>query len=128
MRILYFLLFGAACFAEDLVLVNETAFPEKSQSKMAVQWAASGKDVDEANQATLLKQKLHPDSYQILTRKGEIRLAIPKNAEYFRVLVWSKKKGQFDFLTNWVEVIPNKTYTLQTDHLIPAILMCGTGC
>lgn len=48
--------------------------------------------------------------------------------EYFRVLVWSDGKSEPDLLTNGVDVVPNKTYTVRDDLLVPAVLMAGTGC
>lgn len=120
---------AATGFAENLVLENQTSYPAKNQkSKMAVQWATSAKEVDEGNNAVIQGSKLNPSTLQVLTKPGKVNLSIPKQAEYFRVLVWSKGEGEPDLLTNWVDVVPNKTYTLKTDHLVPSVLMLGTGC
>ena len=51
-----------------------------------------------------------------------------RNAEYFRVLWWSKSTGTPDFFTNWIDIESNKTYTLNKEHLIPFVLMIGAGC
>lgn len=116
-------------FTENITLDNQTSYPMKDQSsKIAIQWANSGKDVDESNSALIRGDKLNQDSIQILTQAGKVDLTIPQKAEYFRVLVWSKGDGKPNLVTNWVDVVPSKTYTLQTDHLVPAILMLGTGC
>lgn len=116
-------------FADTLVLENQTSYPLKNQkTKIAIQWAKSGKDVDEGNHALIHGSKLNPYTVQSLNQTGQIRLNIPKNAEYFRVLAWSKGKGTPDLHTNWVEIVPNKTYTLKADHLVPTVLMYGTGC
>lgn len=116
-------------FAENIVLENQTSYPlENQKSKIAIQWATSGKDVDEGNNALINGTKLNPDTLQVLTESGKVNLSIPEKAEYFRVLVWSKGEGEPDLLTNWVDIVPNKTYTLKKDHLVPAILMLGTGC
>ena len=120
---LFFLLCAATGFAENVVLENQT-----SKSKIAVQWAATAKEVDENNKAILNGSKLNPASMQVLTPSRIVNVSIPKNAEYFRVLAWSKDQEDPDLLTNWVDVVPNKTYTLQTDHLVPLVLMAGTGC
>ncbi|MBL7481382.1 hypothetical protein [Legionella bononiensis] len=72
--------------------------------------------------------KLNPDTLLVLTQMGKSNLAVPEHTEYFRVLVWSKGKGNPDCLTNWVDLIPNKTYTLIKDLLVPVALMSGTGC
>ena len=114
-------------FAENLVLKNQTSYPNQ-KSKMAVQWATSAKEVDEGNNALIQGSKLNPDSLQVLTQPGKVNLSIPKKAEYFRILVWSKGEGDPDFHTNWVDIVPNKTYTLKADHLVPSVLMLGTGC
>jgi hypothetical protein len=73
-------------------------------------------------------KKLNPNSLQIVMQVGSIHLNIPKNAEYFRVLVWLKGEREPSLLTNWVDIIPNKTYTLNEDYLIPRALMSGMGC
>lgn len=116
-------------FADSFVLNNQAANPTKNKkSKIAIQWANSVKDVEENNSRIKQGKKLNPNSLQVLTKMGKINLDIPKNAEYFRVLVWSKGVGEPDFLTNWVDIIPSKVYTLDKDHLIPLILMSGMGC
>lgn len=116
-------------FAEDIMLENKTSHPNKDQnSKIAIQWAATAKEVDEGNKAMIYGQKLNIDTMQILSQSGKVNLNIPKNAEYFRVLLWSNGEGDPDFLTNWVDVVPKKTYTLDAGHLIPSVLMSGTGC
>lgn len=123
------LLVIAPGFAENLVLDNQTSYPLKNQkSKMVIQWATSAKEVDENNKALTHGLKMNPDSMQVLTQQGKISLTIPKKAEHFRVLAWSKGEGEPDLITNWVDVVPNKTYTLKSDHLVPAVLLSGTGC
>lgn len=128
--ILFFLslLVTATGFADNLFLDNKTSYPVKSgNSKMAIQWASSGKEVDEGN-AWIYGSELNLDKVQVLNQSGKVKLAIPQNVEYFRVLVWSKGEKDPDFVTNWVEAVSNKTYTLKADHLIPSVLMLGTGC
>ncbi len=116
-------------FSESFVLNNQTSVPtDKQKSKVAIQWAASAKEVDESNNRIRQGLRLNPDKLHLLTKRGKIHLSIPKKAEYFRVMVWSKGELGPDFLTNWVDIIPNKIYTLNKDHLIPTILMAGTGC
>ena len=116
-------------FAENLVLDNQTSYPAKNQkAKIAVQWANSAKEVDEGNNAILQGSKVNTKTLKVLNQPGMVNLKVPKTAEYFRVLVWSKGDGAPDLHTNWVEIVPNKTYTLQTDHLVPSVLMQGSGC
>lgn len=121
------LLITATGFAENLVLENQTSYPIKT-SRMVIQWATTAKEVEEGNSALMYGLKLNPASLQELTQAGKVSLSIPQKAEYFRVLVWSKGEGEPDLHTNWVEVIPTKTYTLKAEHLVPSVLMLGTGC
>ncbi len=128
-KIIALLLVSLSGFADNLVLENLTPHPAADQkSKIAVQWASSNKEVDSENQALMHGQKLNPETMQSLTQTGKISLKIPQKAEYFRVLAWSNGDGDPDFHTNWVDVVPNKTYTLKADHLVPSVLMSGSGC
>jgi hypothetical protein len=36
--------------------------------------------------------------------------------------------GEPDYTTNWIDITPDKTYTLGNDYLIPVVLMAGSGC
>ncbi len=124
-----FFLFMTTGFAENLVLDNQTGYPAKNQeSKMAIQWATSAKEMEEGNRALKHGFKLNADTMQILPRSGKIQVTIPKKAEYFRILVWSKGEGDPDLHTNWVDIVPNKTYTLKADQLVPSVLILGMGC
>lgn len=120
---LLLLLVASSVFADTLVLDNRASYP-----KMAIQWALSAKEVDEGNKALIQGLKLNPSTMNVLTKPGKITLTIPKSAEYFRVLAWSKSDGEPDFVTNWVDIVPNKTYALNSDHLVPTVLMLGSGC
>ncbi len=116
-------------FAESIVINNQTTFPAENQkSKLAIQWASTAKEIQEANRAIIYGLKLPPDSLQVISKSGEMTLSIPKNAEHFRVLVWSKDEEMPDLLTSWVDVVPNKLYKLQKDQLVQAVLMSGAGC
>lgn len=128
MKMLCFLLCACVAFAEDITLNNQSVYPAKNQSKMAVQWASSGREVDAENHALVSGKAPNSNSLQAIGLQGKVQLAIPKAAEYFRVLVWSTAKNAPDLITNWVEIVPNKSYTLTTDHLFPSVLMYGTGC
>lgn len=114
-------------FGETLFLENRSSHPTE-KSRLAIQWASSAKEVEEKSQALLHGAKLNTIHLSAITQLGKIKLAIPKTAEYFRILAWSKGKGKPDLLTNWVEIIPKKTYTLEADHLFPTVLMHGFGC
>ena len=109
-------------FADDFILDNQLSY------KVGIQWASSLKEVEEGNQAIMSKGKLDPATYQMITTKGKVSLTIPPQAEYFRILAWSKEEQNPDLLTNWVDVVPNKTFTLTPDRLVPAVLMSGMGC
>lgn len=122
------ILIATTGFADSFVLNNQAAKFTNKKSKIAILWATSGKNVEENNKIIMEGEKLNPNSLQVLTQIGKIHLNIPKNAEYFRVLVWSKDEKEPSLLTNWVDIIPNKTYTLNEDYLIPKTLMSGMGC
>ena len=125
-KLFVFFVITATGYGENLVFENRTSYPSK-KAQMAIQWANTAKEVVDENNAVIYG-KLNPASMQVLSQGGQINISIPKQAEYFRVLVWSKEGKEPDLLTNWVDVIPNKIYTLQQDHLIPSVLMAGTGC
>lgn len=126
---LYFLFLATTGFADSFVLENQTSYPnQKQKSKIAIQWASSVKEVNDANTALMNGLKLNAKTLQMLKQIGTLNLNIPKKAEYFRVVAWSTGDGEPDFVTNWVDVVPDKTYTLETDHLVPSVLMQGTGC
>jgi len=126
-KIALFLLLTATLFAESITLDNQTIYPA-NQSKMAIQWAHSAREVDENNKALMYGSKLNPTTLQTISQKGKIKLTVPENAQQFRVLVWSNGSLEPDYTTNWIDLAPNKTYTLETDYLIPVVLMSGGGC
>ena len=129
--ILFFIsiLVGTTGFAESIVLNNQASTPTNNpKSKIAIQWATSARNAEVGNNLVKQGLKLNPDTLRVITQVGKINLNIPKKAEYFRALVWSKGAGAPDLLTNWVNIVPNKTYTLNEDHLVPLALMAGTGC
>ncbi len=126
---LFFSLMMTTGFAENIVLMNRTSYPAKNQkSKIAIQWATSAKEMDEANAALLHGFQSNSNSLQFLNRSGKLNLNIPNDAEYFRVLIWSKDQEDPDLHTNWVNIVPNKTYELKMDHLVPTVLISGFGC
>ena len=125
----FFIFFAVAAFSDHFILENETSYPlQHEHSKMAIQWASSAKEVQEHNQSSIAGTKLNPETLQAIAKQGKTKLSIPKNAQYFRVVVWLKGEGSPALLTNWVELVPNKSYRLKSDHLIPAVLMSGMGC
>ncbi len=126
-KIALFLLFTTTLIAETITFNNQTSYPT-SQSKMAIQWANTAREVDEQNKALLYEKKLNSDTLQTITQTGKTKLTPPNRAQQFRVLVWSKGTGDPDYTTNWIDITPNKTYTLENDYLIPVVLMPGTGC
>src|SRR5579872_7177717 len=107
------LLFTSVGFADSFVLNNQVAH---NKFRIAIQWASSVKEINEYNNRIKQRAKLNPSSLQVLARVGKINVNIPTNMEYFRVLAWSKgARGRPDLLTNWVDITPNKTYTLNED-------------
>lgn len=126
-KICLFFFLTTSLFAESIILDNQTAYPTK-QSKMAVQWANSARDVDVNNKTLMYGGKLDPTTLQPVSQTGEVKLTIPIKAQQFRVLVWSKVSEEPDYSTNWIDITQGKTYTLETDYLIPVVLMPGSGC
>lgn len=129
--ILFLLSFSivSTSFAEHVVLNYVTLNTHSRQKiKVGIQWAATAKEIDENDNIIRQGLELNLKNLKILTKLGKINLDIPEKAQYFRVLVWSNKTSSPDLLTNWVELIPNKTYTLDDDHLVPAVLLSGAGC
>lgn len=116
-------------FANSIMLDNKTNYPQKNKfGKIAVQWAVSVKEVQKANKSVLHDATLNTNSFMMLAQNGKIKLNSPNNARYFRVIVWSNDQEKPDLLTNWVDIIPNKTYVLNQNQLVPRVLMAGAGC
>lgn len=122
------LVISSSVFAESLTLDNQTSYPKNQKSKMMVQWASTAQEVDSQNKALMYGSTLSQSSLQPVAKAGKVTLNAPSNAQYFRVLVWSKSETNPDLHTNWVNIVPNKTYNLKTDQLVPSVLMSGTGC
>lgn len=120
---------SAAGFAETFVLENLTSHPMKaSESKMAIQWAHSAQEVHQENQTVMQGKSLNSNSFFLLSQTGKIKVDIPAKVQYFRVVAWTQGKDIPDLVTNWIEIEPNKTYKLEADHLVPSVLMAGSGC
>ena len=117
------LFFTTALFADRFTLENETPF-----RTIAIQWASSARMAQESNEALLQRNPLAvTDLYY--PRQSKAAIPIPKNAAYFRVLVWDTAANALpEFLTNWIEFIPGKTYLLKKEHLTPLLLINGMGC
>ncbi len=116
--------------AESIALDNQTSHPLSSEeSKIAIQWAKSAKEIDEENHALQYGLELNFKNIDFIKQKGEFNLNVPEKAEYFRIIAWSKKEEKEpDHVTNWIEITPQKKYTLKQDDLIPVVLMSGMGC
>ncbi|AHE67553.1 hypothetical protein [Legionella oakridgensis] len=124
---LYFV--TSAALAYHIVLDNKTNYPTKDKpGKIAVQWAASVDTTQKANQAIMNGSELELSSLMTLSQTGPIQLTPPQHAQYFRIVVWSTDKQEPDLLTNWVNIVSNKTYVVNQDHLIPTVLISGAGC
>ncbi len=123
------LFMASVALADQIVLDNKTNYPEKDNpGTIAVQWVTSAKATQKANKTIINGLPLDSSSLIILSQKGQIPLTPPNHAHYFRLVVWSTGKQEPDLLTNWVDIIPNKTYIVNQDQLVPAILMSGAGC
>jgi len=112
----------------DIILDNKTDYPAKANSSIAVQWAESGENIQKENKSILNHSMLNEHTLQSLKQNGLIKISPPNQAKYFRIVVWSTDKKTPDFLTSWVDIVPSKTYTINQDLLIPAVLMSGSGC
>jgi hypothetical protein len=122
-------LIAPVALADKIVLDNKTNYPEKnSQGKIAVQWVASAASTQEANKTIIKGSTLDTGTLMMLSQKGQVQLMLPNHARYFRLVAWSTGKKVPDLLTNWVDIIPDKTYIVNQDQLVPAILMSGGGC
>lgn len=129
--ILFLILLGIASigFTEQVVLENQLSdFARDQNIKMAIQWANSAKDLEAKNILAKQKSTWKLDLSLVPNQKKTISLTIPQKAEYFRVVVWLKDAKNPSFITSWVDIIPNKIYTLDKEHLTPIALMLGTGC
>lgn len=129
MLIASFLLMPLTGFATTIVFDNQTSYPLKTaKSRLAIQWARTTKEMQEANKALIYGTKLDLNALKMVLNAGKLRLKVPNNAEHFRVLAWSNDAKMPDLLTNWVDVVPDKTYKLEKDQLTLAVLMSGVGC
>jgi hypothetical protein len=127
--LIFFVLLMAAGYGNNFVLDNQTSYPVAAQkSKIAIEWASSAKEVAQSNEALISGMPPKHNALQTLSQAGKITINIPKGAEYFRIVVWSKNGEGPDYLTNWVDVVADKTYTLKSEYLIPTVLMVGMGC
>lgn len=122
-------LISTVAYAENIIIDNQTPYGSKDKtSKIAIQWASSVRETQEINNRMQQGLKMNADGLNSLNKTGKITLNVPKKANYFRVVVWSKQASEPDFVTNWVNVTANKTYALGSDHLVPVPLMAGMGC
>lgn len=117
-----FLFCIGALFADSFTLENKTPF-----NKIAIQWAPSARAAQEMNDALIQREPLSA-SELYRTKQSKTIVRIPKNAAYFRVLVWETSDKLPDRLTNWIELVPGKTYLLKKEHLVPLLLINGMGC
>lgn len=119
----------SVALGHSIVVNNETNYPiEGKLGKIAVEWAASNIEIQNANKAIMQGKSLAPSSLKQLTQIGKNRLSLPDTARYFRIVAWSSNQREPDLLTNWVEVMPNKIYTIKQDELSEAALIFGSGC
>lgn len=125
----YLLATSSSLWGTEIVLDNQTQYPDPhQQSKMLVHWATSGKEVQDANYAVRYAGSVNEPHTLVVQTTGVVHLTLPEDAEYFRVLVWEAGEAAPKVLTNWVDVIDKKIYSLRNEHLVPIRLMAGTGC
>ncbi|MBM3191798.1 MAG: hypothetical protein FJZ63_04010 [Chlamydiae bacterium] len=123
------LLITATSFADNFILENETPYPNKDlKSKMAVQWATSAAGMHKCDEPFIEGSRLDKSTWVMVKKQGQVNVALPKGAQYFRILVWSHDVLVPDLHTNWVQMVPDKVYTLKKDQLSPTVLMGGFGC
>lgn len=117
-------------FADNFRIDNQTLYPAKNQlSRIAIEWAVTAREVEEGNQAIIYRKAPNRDKLRLLNCQGVSEITIPEKAQYFRVLAWSSIDGhEPDFVTNWVDIVPDKTYILKQEHLISIRLATGIGC
>ncbi|WP_115707715.1 hypothetical protein [Legionella sainthelensi] len=126
---LYLSLMASGVLGGNIVLDNKTDYPEKGKlGKIAVQWAVSAKAIQNANKSILNRTTLDTNSLMMLAQKGRVQLTSPNHARYFRLVAWSNDNKEPDLLTNWVDIVPNKTYVVNQNQLVPRVLMAGAGC
>jgi len=116
------LFFGSTLFADQMIFENKSSY-----SRIALEWATSAKVAQESNEALLQGEEIHPSKLYSI-KKSYSKITIPANVSYFRVVVWNNLSNTPELLTNWVEIVPNKTYQLKNEHLTSALLLNGMGC
>jgi hypothetical protein len=114
------LFFATTLFADQMIFENKSSY-----SKLALEWASSARVAQESNEALMQGDK-PTKLYSI--KKPYSKITIPPNASYFRVLAWETSSNTPELLTNWVEIIPGKTYELKDEHLTSSLLLNGMGC
>lgn len=124
-----FAVLTTCAFSDQFIFDNQTSYPSKSpKTKIAFQWATSAKQADERNKELLYGNKIDSESMQPISKIGKTKVTIPKNVLYFRVVAWTSQDPSPDHVTNWIDITPGKVYTLNTDQLVPTVLMAGSGC
>lgn len=113
--------------AQNIVLNNKTQYPN-GKAKIAIQWAANTEAMQVENKAIIYGRPLDKHALLMLRQTGNIRIQLPKEAEYFRILVWSTDPVKPNLLTHWVSVVENKLYHLNQNQLVSAALVSGMGC
>lgn len=116
-------------FSNTIIIENKTNYPEKNKDEaIAVQWAVSANATENANRGILNAEGVNSNFFMLLTQKGKNQLALPNEARYFRIIVWFNNKQEPVLLTNWVDVVPEKTYVVNQNQLVHRVLMSGAGC
>lgn len=114
-------------FAETITIDNQTKYPDKkSNAKIGIQWASSSKEMNQKSIDTMYQNDEPLDT--LLSNEGKNKIEAPSDAKYFRLCICSSKDSSSDYVTSWVLIVADKSYTLEQENFYPAVLSSGSGC
>lgn len=114
-------------FGEMIILDNQSSYLDKKPNvMMKLQWAASSQDMEEKTIDCLYHAVAQKDL--MLLKGGENQILFPGQPKYFRILVWTEESPNPTYVSSWVQIVADKTYTLQDKDLFHSVLMAGSGC
>lgn len=125
---LFLSLFGSfSLFGDMITLDNQTPYPLPSTNTIIeLQWASSSQEMAEKTIDSLYQIDRTQNATPLSAGKNQ--LDIPNSQKYFRVLVWEKGEITPTYVTSWVLIIPDKTYTVEEKDLYLSVLSAGSGC
>ena len=115
-----------ALFAEMITIDNMTSYPDKKHSMMGIQWANSTQEINQKMIKTMYQSD--EESNKALSKAGKNTINVPSSANYFRICVWGNDQTTPEYVTSWILIVPDKSYTLKQNNLYPAVLSSGSGC